>query len=68
MYNRVETLVWQDVRDTLINADSKLVEIIDQIAPDDTFKIYKLRYNYGQEISTKGMLNYPMSPTKVIHH
>lgn len=66
MSNRVETLLWQDVRGTLINADAKLVEIIDKISPDDTFKIYKLRYNYGQEISTKGRLNYPVSPTEVV--
>lgn len=66
MWNESKPLVWQDVRDALAISDAKLVDIVDQISPDQSFKIHQLQYNYGQQILTKGIFNYALSPTEVV--
>ncbi len=59
--NAIQTVLWRDVRDTIYVTNPDLAKIIDDIDPPDSFRLYKINYNYGDPIVHKGNFMLPNS-------
>lgn len=46
----IEQYTWDDVRERVSLVNPKLAEVIDQINPDTSYKLYSINYKYGQII------------------
>ena len=55
----LQLLTWKDVRTDTMRVNPALAEEIDKLSPDDSFKIVKARYRYGQEVLKNGVLCLP---------
>ena len=53
-HQHIQQLQWRDVRDDMHEVNPELTAIIDDIDPPDDCRLYKIKYNYGEEIVTKG--------------
>lgn len=52
-------LYWKDIRDKLKPLNPEIVEIIDQISPDQKYPLYRATYPYGFKILKNGKLHIP---------
>ncbi len=66
MVFNVQEVSWCDVRDEVNLVNSELANICDQINPDKTFFLYKIRYPYGAKIVDKGCFNLPTTTGEVV--
>jgi len=55
----LEKIRWSDIRQQIQSINPEFTNIIDEISPDDTFKLYKAKYRYGVEIIKNGVLQLP---------
>lgn len=56
----IEDFSWLECRDLVKDIAQDLVDIIDQLSPDQSYRIYKIRYPYGASIIDKqGIFNLP---------
>lgn len=54
----LEKLFWEDIKEHITD-EPELVEIIDQLSPDDHYPIYKVSYPFAAEIFSQGHFNLP---------
>ncbi len=54
----IEKLFWKDIKD-YITDEPELVEIIDQLAHDNNYPIYKVSYSFAAEIFKQGIFHLP---------
>ena len=68
MLNHAKTSVgtWKDFRDDLFAVNPDLTAIIDEMDPDKSFRLYKIRYPYGSEIVKSGEFYLPNSDGKIV--
>ena len=64
--NSIQTLFWRDIRDQVRVTNPELVQIIDDIDPPDTFRLYKINYRYGDDIVHQGMMRLPNQEGKLV--
>ena len=57
----VQTMLWRDIRDQVEIINPQLTQVIDNINPPDSCRLYRIKYDYGDEIVQRGNL---MIPTK----
>jgi hypothetical protein len=55
----LQILTWQDAREDVKQVNPELASIIDNINPDDSYKLYRVRYPFGAMICTEGTVNVP---------
>ncbi len=55
----IETLLWSEARNNLVDLNPELVAIIDSISPDDSYKLTKARYQFGDAMLTQTKLHLP---------
>lgn len=55
----IESMTWHDARDTFFGLNEKLFSLIEKISPDDSFKLYKIRYPFGATILDHGTFCVP---------
>ncbi len=55
----ISRLYWVDVRDDVRRVNKAFFDIIEQISPDRSLPIYKLRYRYGEKIVDRGTFQFP---------
>ena len=56
---RLEVVTWPDVRAAVSTINHELAQIIDEISPNNDFKLIKASYLYGDLIIDNGILNLP---------
>ncbi|MBN2689245.1 MAG: hypothetical protein JXR42_01375 [Gammaproteobacteria bacterium] len=54
-----ETCYWVDIRDRVYNLDPALATLIDEISPDKSYYLYRVRYPFGAMIFKEGVLQLP---------
>lgn len=62
----LQILIWQDVRESVKQVNPKLAAIIDGISPDDSYKLYRVRYPFGAMIFTEGTVNIPNQSHEIV--
>lgn len=62
----IETLTWKQARDHVHRLNPILAKIIDDINPDDSFRLYKTRYPYGTEILVNGRFRLPTTTGELV--
>jgi len=62
----LEILTWQDAREGVKQVNPKLAAIIDNIDPDDSYKLYRVRYPFGSMIFTEGTVNIPNKSREIV--
>ncbi|WP_423062461.1 hypothetical protein [Candidiatus Paracoxiella cheracis] len=60
MKGRIVKITWQDVRQDVKSVNPSLAKIIDRLAPDDTFPLYKASYPFGATIVNHGLFYIPL--------
>ncbi len=56
-----EELTWSNARNIILKSCGKeLVDIIDEISPDDRFKLIKFQFPYGTKIVEDGVMRFPI--------
>ena len=55
----VDVFSWKEAKATISAADPEITKIIDEIAPDDRFKLFRIRYPYGAIIYEEGQFFVP---------
>lgn len=61
MSELIKGLTWNEIKEDIKPIDKKLYNIIEGIAPDDSYKLYKVQYSYGVIIYDKGTFYLPAS-------
>jgi len=56
---KLETLTWKDVSQEVSKVNPKLAAIIDNLDPDDSYKLYRVRYPFGAMVFDKGNILLP---------
>lgn len=56
---QIKVLTWNDIRQEVKKVNQGLADIIDNLSPDDSYKIYKVSYPFGSMIFNRGILNLP---------
>lgn len=64
--NGLQELTWTEIRDDVLRVNPELAAIIDQINPDNRFKLIKATYSYGDLIIDNGVLCLPTQAEKTI--
>lgn len=59
--NSISRLYWENIREEVRTVNKVLFDIIEQISPDKTFPLYKMRYTYGETIINKGSFQLPLN-------
>ena len=57
----IEELTWSEARDSVIAVNQSLVAAIDTLPIDDTYKVFKVRYAFGDKILKHGILQLQIS-------
>ena len=57
--SKIDSLSWKEARQEVRNLNSTLADIIDQVSPNPTHKLFRISYPYGFEIFQKGELQLP---------
>ena len=55
----MEELDWRSARKTFLSINPELGKIIDDLDPDPSFTLFKLKYPFGSEILKNGILQLP---------
>jgi hypothetical protein len=55
----MEELTWKQARKYVQKVEPKLAAIVDELSPDDSYKLYLVSYPYGSMIFEKAVLNLP---------
>jgi len=56
----IEKLSWPQIRQSVREVNPELAEIIDDLDPDDSFSLFRVKYPFGAEILKRGTLHLPM--------
>jgi len=59
-------MTWKDIRETISRINKPLFNVIETLSPDDTFKLYRIRYPFGYEILIKGAFYIPYSKNNFV--
>lgn len=57
----IQELAWNEIKADIKPIDEKLYNIIEEITPDDSYKLYKVSYSYGALIYDKGQFYLPIA-------
>ncbi len=57
--NSIEEMTWQNIRAEVLSLNPELTEIIDDLNPDDSLTLFKVRYPFGAKILKHGTLYLP---------
>ncbi|CAN5423483.1 hypothetical protein BH10PSE19_BH10PSE19_00380 [soil metagenome] len=60
----MEELIWEQVRHEIADVCPEVSHIIDEIAPNKTYKLIKVRYPFGSKIVDNGLLMLPTGNTE----
>ncbi len=55
----VKEIIWQDVREEVKAVNASLYEIIEKANPSAEYKLFKVKYKFGDLITENGLLNLP---------
>jgi hypothetical protein len=64
--SKLETVLWDDVKERVRSLDPKLADAIDAFNPGSAHPLFKATYPYGAEILKDGMLQIPNQEGKLI--
>ncbi len=62
----IEVLTWQQVRDEVAAVNTTFAKIIDELDPDDSHILYKVKYPYGSQILQNGELYLPSHSNELL--
>ena len=66
-----EIVTWKEVRTKVHKVNPKLAKIIDDLDPNDSYKLYRIRYPFGAMVFDQAVLNLPNSAGQLVpltHH
>ena len=53
----IEITTWKKISKKFHSVNDPLARVIDKISPDDSFKLYRVRYPFGEMVFKMGILN-----------
>ena len=62
----IQTLRWDDVRDTVKSLQPELGTLIDNLNPDKSFRLYKVSYPFGSPIVHQGLFHVPLADGSIV--
>ncbi len=63
----LEIMSWQEIRDQIKIIAPDIYKVVEQLNPDKSYKLYKIRYPYGAHIiGQKGIFNIPINDRQLI--
>ena len=57
--DRIKAVGWADVKDEVALRNPDLAKTIDELDPPDYYRIYRVKYHYGDDILKQGVLHLP---------
>jgi len=65
-YPSIQKLSWQDISQEVIKVNPKFAEAVNQLDPDSSYIIYKIRYRYGDTILKNSVFHLPNDTGRLI--
>lgn len=62
----IEELNWEEASSILRPLNAELVDIIDQLSPDNEYKLYKAKYHFGSKIIDNGRYQLPLTNGRTV--
>jgi hypothetical protein len=56
----LEELTWPQIRGDVLSVNPALANIIDNIAPDNSYTVFRAKYPYGSQILKEGKMFFPL--------
>ena len=63
---KISVGTWKDFKDDFLAVNPDITGIINNLDPDDSYKLYKIRYPYGSEIVKSGEFYLPNADGKIV--